>query len=128
TDAKAFLQLGKILAAQSRRADKIPMQAVQILSKAVELDPKDIQARYELAEILKERFVNVYDPARTIELYESILRDNPALTSVRQRYATWLAVGEVRMQGHGDAARVTLDSAWTMDAARSHLERVLDEV
>jgi len=127
TDARAYVQLGKILAARARRADKVPTEAAELLSKAVELDPKDIQARYELAEILKERFVNLYDPDRTIELYESILRDNPALTSVRQRYATWLAVGEIRMKGHGKD-RVTLDSAWTMDAARFQLEKVLDEV
>ena len=126
-DARSYLQLGKILAARARRANQIPAEAAELLSKAVTLDPKDIQARYELAEILKERIINLYDPDRTIELYESILRDNPALTSVRQRYATWLAVGEIRMKGHGKD-RVTLDSAWTMDAARFQLEKVLDEV
>ncbi|MCI0657003.1 MAG: FG-GAP-like repeat-containing protein [Acidobacteria bacterium] len=127
-DARAYVQLGKILAAQARRSDKAPREAVKILSQAVQLDPKDIQARYELAEILKERLINLYDPDRAMELYEGILRDNPALSGVRLRYATWLAVGEVRMKEQGNAARTTLDSAWTMDAARSHLERVLDEV
>ncbi|PYQ11130.1 MAG: hypothetical protein DMH00_09135 [Acidobacteria bacterium] len=127
-DARAYAQLGKLLAAQARRADKVPEEAAEILKKAVQLDPKDIQARFELAEILKERFINLYDPDRTIELYEGILHDNPALTGIRLRYATWLAVGEVRIKVPGHSERVTLDSAWTMDAARSHLEKVIDEV
>jgi len=128
TDARAYVQLGKILAAQARSANQTPVEAAKMLNKAVELDPKDLQARYELAEIIKERFIGLYDPDRTVELYEGILRDNPALSGVRLRYATWLAIGEVRLKAPGKEGRVTLDSAWTMDTARSLLEKVIDEV
>ena len=127
-DPKALLQMGKLLAAQARQDNKVPFEAAELLERAIKEDPKDIQARFELAEILKERYVNLYDPDRTVELYESILKDNPSLSGVRLRYATWLAVGEVRLKAPFKEGRVTLDSAWTMDTARSHLERVLDEV
>ncbi|HEU5180272.1 MAG TPA: tetratricopeptide repeat protein, partial [Candidatus Polarisedimenticolia bacterium] len=127
-DPKALLQMGKILAARARQENKGPFEAVELLNRAVKEDPKDIQARFELAEILKERYIDIYDPDRTVELYESILKDNPSLAGVRLRYATWLAVGEVRLKAPHKEGRVTLDSAWTMDTARSHLERVLDEV
>ena len=127
-DPRPLVQLGKLLAAQARREGKGPVEAAELLNKAVQLDPKDIYARFELAEITKERYYKLFDIDRTIELYESVLRDNPALSGVRLRYATWLAVGEVRLKAPGREGNVTMDSAWTLDTARSHLERVLDEV
>jgi tetratricopeptide (TPR) repeat protein len=147
SDVRSYIQLGKLLSARARSAGKVPVEAAEVLKKAVALDPKDIQARFELAEITKERYFNLFDPARTIELYEGILKDDPALTGVRLRYATWLAVGEIRLRvprkednvsqdargetplrTPGEVERVSMDSAWTLESARSHLERVLDEV
>ncbi len=63
-----------------------------------------------------------------MDLFEGILRENPALTDVRLRYAAWLAAGEVHLKVPGKAGRVTLDSAWTMDAARAQIEKVLDQL
>ena len=128
TDFRPHLQLGRMLSAYATKVSEVPYEATAELKKAVELSPHDVQARYELAAILRERYIDLYDPDRTVSLYEGILRDNPALSDVRLTYATWLAVGEVRLKVPGKAGRVTMDSAWTMDAARAHLEKVLDQV
>jgi hypothetical protein len=101
---------------------------VAALARAVELAPQSLEARFALAEILRERYIGYHDPDRAVDLYEGILRENPALTDVRLRYGTWLATGEVRLKVQGRAGRVTMDSAWTMEAARAHLERVNDQV
>jgi tetratricopeptide (TPR) repeat protein len=140
-DARARTQLGRLLAAKAKREGKLPREAAEHLHAAVEKAPGDLQARYELAEILRERWIGLYDPERAIRLYEGILKDRPEQVDVRLQYATWLTVGEVRLgytvfqpEGAGATAtlgkerRVTMDSAWTMDAARFQLEKVLDQV
>ena len=127
-DGRAHLQLGRLLSAQAFRARAAPRESAQELGLAVELLPRDLQARYELADTLRQPFMNLHDPERAVELYEGILKENPALAEIRLRYAIWLTKGDVRLSVQGKTGRVTKDSAWTMDAARHHLERVIDQV
>jgi tetratricopeptide (TPR) repeat protein len=126
-DARPHLQLGRLLASKARREGNVPLDGVAELKEAVRLNPEDIQAAYELADIIKDRVIGVYDQNLTVQLFERILKANPALYDIRLRYATWLAVGEVRLTipGQGRASR---DSGWSMEMARSHLEKVLDQV
>jgi len=127
-DARPHSQLGRLLAAKARREGMKPTQkVVSVLKEAVRLDPNDLQAAYELADIVKERYVGTFDQDLTVELFEKILKANPSLYDARLRYATWLAVGEVRLT-IPSKEKASRDSGWTMDMARMHLEKVLDQV
>jgi tetratricopeptide (TPR) repeat protein len=127
-DARSHLHLGRALASQAARSGSTPREAAAELQKAVELAPGDLVARVDLAEILRQRFYNLYDPNRAVELYEGVLRDNPDLADVRLIYASWLGAGDIRLTISEKSGRVTMDSAWTMEAARRHVERVIDQV
>ncbi len=126
-NARATLQLGRVLAAHARRTNQLPFEAAEVLKKAVKLDPKSVQARFELSQVLLKREVGLYEPERVIDLIEGILRDSPAETGIRLRYATWLIMSEVRLSVPGKEGKVTKDSSWTLDVARFNLERVIDE-
>jgi tetratricopeptide (TPR) repeat protein len=128
TDAKAHAQLGRLLAAKAKREDAVPIEAVAELKTAVKLDPNDLQAAFELADIIKERIINVYDPDLAMDLFQKILKANPTLADVRLRYATWMAIGEIRLTVPNNQGRVSMDSAWTMESARHEIEKVLDQV
>ncbi len=127
-DERPHLQLGRLLAAKLRREGKVPTkEVVAELKEAVRLNPDDLQAAFELADIVKERNIGTYDQDLTVQLFEKILKANPSLYDVRLRYGTWLAIGEVRLTipAKDKASR---DSGWTMDMARLQLEKVLDQV
>ncbi len=127
-DARAHLQLGKLLAGRGLRAGEAPREGTAEIEKAVELAPGDLQARLELADVLHIPLPNHFDSGRAIELYEGVLKERPELSDVRLRYATWLATADVRLVVKGKAGRVSQDSSWTMESARRQLEIVIDTV
>ena len=126
-DARPHLYLGRLLAAKSAWDGSPPDRAAAELNKAYDLAPDRLETRILLADFLKRRIYGHFDPDRAIELYEGILRENPTLIDVRLKYASWLSSTETRIRVSGRAGKVTMDSAWTMEAARSHLEKVIDQ-
>ncbi len=127
-DARPHLHLGRLLATKASWDAITPKDAAVELNKAYDLAPQRIETRFALAEFLRKRFIGHFDPDRAVGLYEGILRENPSLTDVRLRYASWLASTEIRLKVPGKAGRVTMDSAWTMESARSHIEKLIDQL
>src|SRR5262249_38264862 len=46
---------------------------------------------------------------------------------IRIEYAKWLSDGEVRLRFPGDPNRVPMDSAWSLELARTEFETILDQ-
>jgi len=121
-------QVGRIVMERALKVDARLNVAADRLEHAVRLDPKHTPARLLLAVIYRHRFPpGTYNPFRAAALYEEILKDNPDWVDIRMEYAKWLATGEVRLRFPGDTHRVPMDSAWSLEIARKHLETILDQ-
>jgi len=121
-------QVGRIILERSLKASQRLDQAAERLEHAVRLDPKHAHARLLLADIYRHRHPpGTYRPERARALYEGLLRENPDRYEIRLDFAKWLAEGEVRFTIPGDPNRVSMDSAWSLELARSNLETILDQ-
>jgi Tfp pilus assembly protein PilF len=120
-------QVGRILLQRAlKQAGRFDVAADR-LERALRLDPSHAHAKLLLAEIYKRRVPGTYRPLRATSLYEEILKEHPDRFDIRLDYAQWLTDGEVRLVMPGDPNRVTMDSAWSLELARAHLETVLDQ-
>ncbi len=126
-DARGHYYLGRVLAQLSRTRDLPWDEAVRELETALALDPGQPLVQMELADVRGVRRPGVFQPERTIELYEDLLKAHPDRYDVRMRYVKWIFSGEVRLARSGDPVRVRQDSAWAMDVARFHLDKVIDQ-
>ncbi|MGH9868048.1 MAG: FG-GAP-like repeat-containing protein [Candidatus Polarisedimenticolia bacterium] len=126
-DPKGHFYLGRVLAQMAQTRDSSYDEAVSELETALRLDPSQAVVRMQLADIYGVRRPGVFQPDRTVELYEQLLQAHPDRYDVRLRYVKWIFSGEVRLARRGDPKRVLQDSAWAMDVARFHLEKAIDQ-
>ena len=124
-DPEGHFHLGRALLETAIRARREPRDAIRELETALRLDPELDAARLQLAEIHGVRFPGVFRPDVAVGHYEWVLARQPARYDVRLKYARWLISSEIRIAQTGKG-RVLQDSAWTMDLARHHLEKVID--
>ncbi|HKY32710.1 MAG TPA: FG-GAP-like repeat-containing protein [Candidatus Polarisedimenticolia bacterium] len=125
-DAEARFHLGRSLLEVARRGRQPLAGGIRELERALELAPDKDHIRFQLAEALGYRWPGTFDPDRAVTLFEEVLRRNPDRYEIRLRYAQWIIEAEIRLARKGDPDRVLQDSAWGMDVARAHLEKVLD--
>src|SRR5262245_46503629 len=126
-DAKGHYYLGRLLAQIAQTQGGSYREALAELETALQLDPSQAIVQMQLADVYGVRRPGVFHPDKTIQLYEQLRKDNPDRFDVRMRYAKWIFDGEVRLGRSGDPKRVWQDSAWAMDVARFHLEKVIDQ-
>jgi tetratricopeptide (TPR) repeat protein len=126
-DAKGHYYLGRVLAQIAKTKDSPYADAIAALETALRLDPSQAAVQMQLADIYGERRPGVFQPDRTLAIYEDLLRSHPDRYDVRMRFVKWIFDGEVRLSRSGDPGRVLQDSAWAMDVARFHLDKVIDQ-
>jgi tetratricopeptide (TPR) repeat protein len=121
-------QVGRILMERALNQGARLDIAADRLEHALRLDSKNTHARLLLAVIYRHRYPpGMYDPDRASALYEELLKANPDWSEIRVEYAKWLLDGEVRLRFSGDPNRVPMDSAWSLEIARSQFETLLDQ-
>lgn len=120
-------QIGRLMLERAVGEGKSMEPAADRIEHAVRLNPKHNPARLLLATIYRQRIpTGSYRPVRASALFEDLLKENPDRMDIRIEYAKWLAEGEVRLLFPGDPSRVAMDSAWSLELARSHLEKIID--
>jgi len=126
-DAEAHFQLARSLIELAVKGRGSLTGAVAELEESLRLDPSRDLVRFQLADIYGKRVPGTFKPLKMIELYESLLKRFPDRFDLRLSFAQTIFSGEVRLPRAGDAKRVYQDSAWAMDLARFHLEKVIDQ-
>jgi tetratricopeptide (TPR) repeat protein len=103
--------------------------AAALLEKAVQLDPEHDGARVLLASLYTRRDPpGTRLPDRASLLYEELLKEKPEMVRFRLDYAQWLVEDEVRLTMAPDPERVSMESSRSLELARGHLEKVLEQV
>src|SRR5262245_30347992 len=121
-------QVGRLMLERAVGEGKSMEPAADRIEQAIRLNPKHNAARLLLATIYRQRIpTGSYRPARASAIYEDLLKENPERMDIRIEYAKWLAEGEVRLTFPGDPNRVSMDSAWSLELARTHLEKIIDQ-
>ncbi|HEY3176323.1 MAG TPA: FG-GAP-like repeat-containing protein [Candidatus Polarisedimenticolia bacterium] len=125
-DPDAHFQLARSLLDIALRR-RLPLtEVVQELEEALRLDSSLDYVRIQLAEVYGRRYVGTFDPMRAVKLFEDFLKKHPDRYDVRFRFARMIIDSEMRLMRAGDPSRVYQDSAWAMDLARFHFDKVLD--
>jgi len=126
-DAEGHFQLGRSLLEIAIRRKSPLTEAVSELEEALRLDPAHDHVRLQLADVYARRIPGTFNPDRMVKLFEDLLQRHPVRFDMRLRFAKLIFSSEVRLARKGDATRVLQDSAWAMDLAAFHLEKVLDQ-
>ncbi|HET6372012.1 MAG TPA: tetratricopeptide repeat protein, partial [Candidatus Polarisedimenticolia bacterium] len=126
-DAEARFQLGRSLIEIALKTKAPLTGGAAELEKSLALDPTRDNVRIQLAEIYARRSPGTFLPDKAVELFEDVLKRHPDRFDVRLRFAQTIFRSEIRLKRRGDTTRVYQDSAWAMDLARHHLEKVIDQ-
>ncbi|HKY32921.1 MAG TPA: FG-GAP-like repeat-containing protein [Candidatus Polarisedimenticolia bacterium] len=126
-DARGRFYLGRVLSQIAQSRDTSYADAVAELEAALRIDPTQAVVKMQLADVYGVRRPGVFKPDRTVAIYEELLQAHPDRQDVRMRFVKWIFTGEARLARSGDPQRVLQDSAWAMDLARFHLEKILDQ-
>lgn len=125
-DAEGHFQYARALMEIALRTHRPLTDVVTELETAVRLAPTVDYIRVQLAEVYGRRLVSTFKPERAVELFEQALKNMPDRYDIRFRFAHMIFDSEMRLSRRGDPTRVVQDSAWAMDLARFHLEKVID--
>ena len=125
-DAEGHFQYARALMEIALRVRRPLTEVVNELETAARLAPALDYIRIQLAEVYGRRFIGTFKPERAVELFEEVLKKMPDRYDVRFRFARMILDSEMRLTRSGDPKRVLQDSAWAMDLARFHLEKVID--
>jgi len=126
-DSEAHFHLGRVLVEIALKTKSNLVDAAAEFEEALRLNPAGDVVKLQLAEIYGRRVPGTFKPQRMISLYEDLLRRFPDRFDLRFSFVQMIFSSEVRLPKAGDPTRVYQDSAWAMDLARFHLEKVIDQ-
>ena len=126
--ADAHFLLGRSLLEVAVKSGDPFDAAASELNEALRLDPSRDYIRLQLAEIFGRRIPGAFRPEKSMDLYLGLIERHPDRPDFRLKFVQWIFASEVRVRKAGDPGRVYQDSAWAMDLARFHLEKIIDQV